>query len=119
MIPKMLSSKQILSFQKEILEWFEKNKRDLPWRKSRDPYAILVSEVMLQQTQVSRVIPKYKAWMGKFPTLKSLADASTRDVLLFWSGLGYNRRALYLKRLAQELVKNHKSTFSQDEKELV
>ncbi|HSD98977.1 MAG TPA: hypothetical protein VLB73_04810 [Patescibacteria group bacterium] len=101
-----LSSQQIKSFQKEILGWFEKNKRDLPWRHSRDPYNILISEVMLQQTQVSRVIPKFKAWMDKFPTLESLAGASTRDVLLYWSGLGYNRRALYLKRLARELVEN-------------
>lgn len=119
MIPKMLPTKQITAFQKEILDWYKHNKRDLPWRHSRDPYNILVSEVMLQQTQVDRVIPKFFAWMARFPTLASLASASTRDVLLYWSGLGYNRRALYLQRLAQKVVKNNNGIFSQDEKELM
>lgn len=122
-----LTKKQIQSFQKEILEWFGKNKRDLPWRRPslklrnglRDPYNILVSEVMLQQTQVPRVIPKFEAWMKQFPTIGHLAHASTRDVLAAWSGLGYNRRALYLKKLAEEVVKNHNGMFSQDEKELI
>lgn len=124
----MLSQKQITGFQNEILDWYEKNKRDLPWRrpslklrngKTRDPYAILVSEIMLQQTQVSRVIPKFHAWMKKFPTIEKLAKATTRDVLLYWSGLGYNRRALYLKKLAKEVVKNNNGAFSQNEKELM
>lgn len=115
----MLPTKQIRAFQKEILDWYKGNKRDLPWRHSRDSYNILVSEVMLQQTQVDRVIPKFLAWMTHFPTLASLAAAATRDVLLYWSGLGYNRRALYLQRLAQEVVKNHNGIFSQDEKELM
>lgn len=108
----ILTKKQITSFQKEILEWYSKNKRDLPWRRvpydtrlqQRDPYKILVSEVMLQQTQVSRVIPKYEVWLKAFPSLESLAQALTRDVLLHWSGLGYNRRALYLQKLAKQLV---------------
>lgn len=103
----LLSQEEIEKFQKEILTWYQKNKRDLPWRRGRDPYHILVSEVMLQQTQVNRVISKYEEWLVAFPTIKSLAKASTRDVLLHWSGLGYNRRALYLKKLAEELVKNY------------
>ena len=113
-----LSQKQITTFQDKILDWYAKNKRDLPWRRTRDPYAILISEVMLQQTQVSRVIAKYEEWMRAFPTLQTLAATSTRDVLLHWSGLGYNRRALYLKRLAEVVVKNNKGVFSQSEKEL-
>lgn len=119
MISYMTDKKQIALFQKQILVWFAKNKRDLPWRYSRDPYTILISEIMLQQTQVARVIPKFNAWMKKFPTLKSLAEASTRDVLFFWSGLGYNRRALYLHKLAKEVVKNNNSVFSQEESVLI
>lgn len=89
--------------QEKILEWYSKNKRDLPWRRTKDPYAILVSEVMLQQTQVDRVISKYLAWMEAFPTLNALATADKRKVLLLWSGLGYNNRALRLQKLAQTL----------------
>ena len=96
----MLKQKQITQFQKEILNWYKNNKRDLPWRKTRDPYKILVSEIMLQQTQVNCVIPKYEAWVKTFPTIGSLARAKTSDVLRLWSGLGYNRRALYLKKIA-------------------
>lgn len=114
----MIPPQKIRMFQQKILDWFDENKRDLPWRKSRDPYTILISEVMLQQTQVGRVIPKFETWMKQFPTIYALADASTRDVLLWWSGLGYNRRALYLQKLAQEIVKKYDGKFPQDEKEL-
>lgn len=104
----MIPQKEIKQFQKEILLWYTKNKRDLPWRQTRDPYRILVSEIMLQQTQVSRVIPKYAAWLAVFPTLESLANAKTAEVLKLWSGLGYNRRALYLQKCAKEIIeKNH------------
>lgn len=99
-----LTQKQIQSFQKEILEWYHQNKRDLPWRDTRDPYCILVSEVMSQQTQIARVVPKYLAWIERFPTIQSLAEAPTAEVLRYWNGLGYNRRALYLQRLAKTLV---------------
>lgn len=119
MIAKMLSQKQIRLFQKDILEWYKKNKRDLPWRHSRDPYTILVSEIMLQQTQVRRVIPKFTEWMRLFPSVESLTKVSVGDILRVWSGLGYNRRALYLKRLAQEIVKNHNGMFPQTKKELI
>jgi A/G-specific adenine glycosylase len=80
--------------------WFTANGRDLPWRKTRDPYAILVSEVMLQQTQVERVIPRYLRWLERWPTAGALAAASTAEVIREWQGLGFNRRALALHRAA-------------------
>jgi A/G-specific adenine glycosylase len=86
--------------QTVLLEWFQANGRDLPWRRTRDPYAILVSEVMLQQTQVSRVVPRWEEWMQRWPTVDSLAAASGADVIRAWQGLGYNRRALALWKAA-------------------
>ena len=80
-----------------LLDWYAANRRDLPWRRTTDPYAILVSEVMLQQTQVARVIPRYEAWLERWPTARSLARAPVADVLTEWVGLGYNRRALRLR----------------------
>jgi A/G-specific adenine glycosylase len=80
-----------------LLDWYAANRRDLPWRRTTDPYAILVSEVMLQQTQVARVIPRYEAWIERWPTAASLARASVAEVLSEWVGLGYNRRALRLR----------------------
>lgn len=85
----------------DVLFWYTKNARDLPWRKTRTPYKILVSEVMLQQTQVSRVIEKYQEFLRAFPNIKRLAEAKTSDVIRAWKGLGYNRRALFLQRTAQ------------------
>jgi A/G-specific adenine glycosylase len=86
--------------EKELLAWFGEQGRDLPWRETRDPYAILVSEVMLQQTQVSRVVPRYLAFLERWPTADALAAASPADVIREWQGLGYNRRALNLHRAA-------------------
>lgn len=83
-----------------LLAWFSRNGRDLPWRKTRDPYAILVSEVMLQQTQVERVIPRYLAWLDRWPDAEALAGASPAAVIREWQGLGYNRRGLNLHRAA-------------------
>ncbi|RJQ21894.1 A/G-specific adenine glycosylase [Candidatus Woesearchaeota archaeon] len=91
--------------QREILEWYAQNRRDLPWRKTCDVYRVLVSEMMLQQTQVGRVLPKYGDFLQKFPTAKALAGASPADVIVAWSGLGYNRRALFLQRAAQVLAR--------------
>ena len=90
--------------QNAVLEWFDREGRDLPWRRTRDPYAILVSEVMLQQTQVDRVLPKYREFLGKFPTFESLATATTGDVLRAWAPLGYNQRAVRLRRMARQIV---------------
>jgi A/G-specific adenine glycosylase len=84
-----------------LTRWFEAHRRDLPWRRTRDPYAILVSEVMLQQTQVERVVPRYVAWLSRWPTVESLAGASRADVIREWQGLGYNRRAVSLHRAAE------------------
>jgi len=83
-----------------LLAWYAENGRDLPWRRTSDPYAILVSEVMLQQTQVERVIPRWLAWLERWPTPAALATASAGDVIRAWQGLGYNRRALNLHRAA-------------------
>jgi A/G-specific adenine glycosylase len=87
-----------------LSEWFGRNGRDLPWRKTRDPYAILASEVMLQQTQVTRVVPRYLRWLERWPTVAVLAAAETADVLREWQGLGYNRRALNLQRAARAVA---------------
>ncbi len=85
----------------DLLAWFQAHGRDLPWRRTRDPYAILVSEVMLQQTQVDRVVRRYRAWLARWPTVQSLAAASPGEVILEWQGLGYNRRAVSLHRAAR------------------
>jgi A/G-specific adenine glycosylase len=87
-----------------LLDWYAAQGRDLPWRRTHDPYAILVSEVMLQQTQVARVVERWTAWLERWPTVEALAAASTADVLRAWSGLGYNRRALNLQRAARAVV---------------
>lgn len=95
------------SLHRAVAAWYARNVRTLPWRGIADPYAILVSEVMLQQTQVERVIPKYRAFLDAFPTLQSLADAQPADVIRLWAGMGYNGRAVRLHRLAQEVVEHH------------
>jgi A/G-specific adenine glycosylase len=87
--------------EEALLAWYGEHARELPWRRTSDPYAILVSEVMLQQTQVSRVVTRYLAWLERWPTVAALADASPADVIREWQGLGYNRRALSLHRAAQ------------------
>lgn len=87
-----------------LLQWYADTGRDLPWRRTRDPYAVLVSEVMLQQTQVSRVAPRFEAWLQRWPTAEALAAASPADVLGEWSGLGYNSRALRLQATARAVV---------------
>jgi A/G-specific adenine glycosylase len=87
-----------------LLDWFRKHGRDLPWRRTHDPYAILVSEVMLQQTQVERVVPRYLAWIDRWPTVEALAAAPAAAVIREWQGLGYNRRALSLHRAAQQVA---------------
>jgi A/G-specific adenine glycosylase len=90
--------------ERELLAWFGRHGRDLPWRRTRDPYAILVSEVMLQQTQVARVVPRYLEWLERWPTASALAAASTADVIRAWQGLGYNRRAVNLHRAARQIA---------------
>ncbi|HET7045484.1 MAG TPA: A/G-specific adenine glycosylase [Gaiellaceae bacterium] len=87
-----------------LLGWFEENGRDLPWRGTRDPYAILLSETMLQQTQVERVIPRWLAWLERWPTAETLAAAPVADAILAWQGLGYNRRVVNLHRAARRVA---------------
>src|SRR5262245_4765262 len=89
-----------------LLAWFTENGRDLPWRRTRDPYSILVSEVMLQQTQVERVVPRYVEWLERWPTAEALAAASPADVIRAWQGLGYNRRGVNLHRAAQQIARD-------------
>jgi A/G-specific adenine glycosylase len=86
------------------MAWYDANGRDLPWRKMKDPYAILVSEVMAQQTQVDRVVPRWERWLERWPTVEALAAAPSGDVIREWQGLGYNRRALSLHRAAQHVA---------------
>ena len=86
------------------MAWFSQNGRDLPWRHTKDPYAILVSEVMSQQTQVERVVPRWRGWLERWPTVEDLAAASPGEVIREWQGLGYNRRALALHRAAQQVA---------------
>jgi A/G-specific adenine glycosylase len=89
-----------------LLAWFSQNGRDLPWRRTRDPYAILVSEVMSQQTQVERVVPRWQRWLERWPTVEALAAAPAGEVIREWQGLGYNRRALSLHRAARHVAAN-------------
>ena len=107
-------AEHISGVREGLLAWFAANRRDLPWRRSRDPYHILVSEVMLQQTQVDRVLPYYRAFLDRFSTLAALAAAPTSDVIKAWAGLGYNRRAVNLQRTARHVLDEHGGVFPRD-----
>ena len=109
-----LPSFDILALRSGLLEWYSIQGRDLPWRRSRDPYAIWVSEIMLQQTQVKTVIPYYDRWLAQFPTLQTLASADQQQVLKLWQGLGYYARARNLHRAAQDIVSQHHGVFPTD-----
>ena len=110
---------RIEAFRSAVLSVYrEHGRHDLPWRLTRDPYAVLVSEVMLQQTQVVRVIPKYEAFLAEFPTLDALAAAPLEPVLRAWQGLGYNRRAVWLKRAAETLSEQHGGEVPRDARAL-
>ena len=104
-------------FEKEITSWFKKNKRDLPWRKT-DAWGVLVSEFMLQQTPVNRVLPVYESWMKRWPTAASLAKATPAEVITAWGRLGYPRRALRLHECAKEITHNFKGKIPESEAEL-
>jgi len=106
-------------FKKHVWEFYEKNKRVLPWRNVNNPYEIFISEVMLQQTQVQRVIPKYENWVREFPDFKILSQASLQKVILFWSGLGYNRRAKFLLDSARIISTEWKGAIPQDPELLI
>ena len=100
-----LTSEEVRKFQKMLYRYYRKHGRNLPWRLTSDPYHILVSEIMLQQTQVQRVMGKYEQFTRKFPDFPSLASAPLRMIFKEWQGLGYNRRAIALKRIAQKVMK--------------
>src|SRR5205809_7753193 len=95
---------QLAKFRRRLLRWYRRHGRDLPWRRTRDPYAILVSEFMLQQTQVATVIPYYREWLRRFPDFAVLARTSENDVLRAWQGLGYYTRARNLHATARAVV---------------
>lgn len=115
----MLTARQVRAFQTTVYRYYrEHGRHDLPWRKTRDPYKILVSEIMLQQTQVPRVVPKYRAFVKAFPTAQVLAAAPLRNVLSLWSGLGYNRRAKYLQEAARHATATYGGRFPRDYKSL-
>jgi len=107
-------SADLTPFQARLLEWSADTWRDLPWRHTRDPWAVLVSELMLQQTQVSRVVPKYRVFLQRFPTVASCAAGSAGDVVIRWEGLGYNRRAVNLHRAACLVVEEHDGQLPDD-----
>lgn len=96
-----------MTFQRRLLAWSRETRRDLPWRRTRDPWAVLVSETMLQQTQVSRVVPRYGAFLDAFPTPRACAGAPVAEVVRMWEGLGYNRRAVHLHGAARSIVQDH------------
>jgi A/G-specific adenine glycosylase len=104
---QLTTSQRQTVIAKPLLSWYRKNARPLPWRETRNPYRILISEIMLQQTQVSRVLQKYPEFLKQFPNFKALAQACFGEVIRTWSGMGYNNRALRLQRIAQRVVNEH------------
>jgi A/G-specific adenine glycosylase len=114
-----LTKTRINTFHEMIFVWWKDHRRSLPWRETNDPYRILVSEVMLQQTQVSRALPKYEEFLYFFPDVYALASAKTSQVLKVWQGMGYNRRALYLKKTAEAVVSAHHGYFPEAEMDLL
>lgn len=114
-----LTDKQVTEFQHHIFTWWKTHMRDLPWRHTHDPYRILLSEIMLQQTQVSRGLPKYLEFIRGYPTVSDLAHAPVSGVLKLWKGMGYNRRALYLHASAKKILSDFNGIFPQTEQELL
>src|SRR5271167_3118207 len=99
-----IPAKELSKFRARMLSWFAEGKRDLPWRRTRDPYCIWLSEIMLQQTRVAAVIPYYERFLKRFPDAQALAAASEEEVLTLWSGLGYYSRARNLQKAARQIV---------------
>src|SRR2546428_7042053 len=107
----MLRGRELSTFRKQLLGWFRQFQRDLPWRHTKDPYRVWVSEIMLQQTRVAAAIPYYERFLQRFPDVHSLATAPQEEVLCLWSGLGYYSRARNLQKAAQQIVAKHKGQF--------
>ncbi len=114
-----IDKNRVTSFRREIRRFYKTHGRVLPFRQTTDPYRIAISEIMLQQTQVDRVVPKYEAWIAKWPDWQSLASATKQELLAMWSGLGYNRRALYLGEIAKTVVEEHSGELPDDPAELL
>jgi A/G-specific adenine glycosylase len=110
----MIRARSLPTLRRKLLAWFERYRRDLPWRGTNDAYRVWLSEVMLQQTRVAAVIPYYERFLERFPTLEALASAPTEEVLRMWSGLGYYSRARNLQRAAQQIVANCASEFPRE-----
>lgn len=106
-------------FQRRLLAWYRRHRRDLPWRRTRNPYHILVSEIMLQQTQVDRVVPKYKEWLTRYPSVESLARAGAGEVREAWYPLGYNIRPVRLRDIARASVRRHRGKIPRTREELL
>jgi A/G-specific adenine glycosylase len=106
-------------FRRRLLDWYRRHGRDLPWRQTRDPYRVLVSEIMLQQTQVDRVLPKYQEWLDRYPTFQALALAPEADAVRTWYPLGYNIRPRRLHAIARESVERFGGTLPADEATLL
>jgi A/G-specific adenine glycosylase len=106
-VPEVVNPDGGFNPQRSLLEWYARNRRDLPWRRQPEPYRVLISEVMLQQTQVDRVIPYFERFTEQFPSFDALAAAQRSEVILAWAGLGYNRRAAQLHELAAAVVERH------------
>ncbi|MGB8468304.1 MAG: hypothetical protein WCE21_04825 [Candidatus Babeliales bacterium] len=115
----ILTDKQIADFRTDIWDYYRQHGRSFAWRVSHDPYHILVSECMLQQTQTYRVEPKYQQFLEKFPTIHALAAASNQELFTLWQGLGYNRRALFLRETARTIVEQHQGVVPYDAKALI
>jgi A/G-specific adenine glycosylase len=105
-------------FRRRLLSWYGRHGRDLPWRRTRDPYRVLVSEIMLQQTQVDRVLPKYEEWLDRYPSFAALAAAEEREVIDTWYPLGYNIRPRRLQAIARESIARFDGTLPADEETL-
>ena len=118
-IKKKLTPAQVRAFRKKVYAYYDREGRDLPWRKNLKPYGVLVSEVMLQQTQVGRVLEKYREFLAAFPDFPALARAPLTKLLLIWQGMGYNRRALALRALAQKVVDDHCGRLPSDPEKLL
>ena len=115
----MFKGRELTEFRKQLLGWFRQFQRDLPWRRSNDPYRIWLSEIMLQQTRVAAVIPYYEKFLERFPDVRALAAAPREEVLRMWSGLGYYSRARNLQAAAEEIASKHQGKFPEGEKEVL
>src|SRR2546430_16732229 len=107
----MLNVRELAAFRRQLLAWFRQFQRDLPWRRTKDPYRIWLSEIMLQQTRVAAAVPYYEKFLQRFPEVHALANAEQEEVLRIWSGLGYYSRARNLQKAAQQIVAKHGGQF--------